>query len=143
MIRPPPRSTLTDTPFPSTTPCRSDGEDEIVLLLGDAKDADAARELVRRYREADLDVVLRAATQQWDDILGTVQVRTPDRGMDLLLNRWLLYQALCCRVWARTAYYQASGAYGFRDQLQDGMATCVGKPDETRELGRTHACTPV
>ena len=110
----------------------ADGEDEIVLLLGDAKDADAARELVRRYRDADLDAVLRAATRQWDDILGTVQVRTPDRGMDLLLNRWLLYQALCCRVWARTAYYQASGAYGFRDQLQDVMATCIARPDETR-----------
>src|SRR5690606_10981302 len=58
------------------------GEDEIVLLLGDANDADAARELVRRYRKADLDAVLQAATRQWDDILGTVQVRTPDRGMD-------------------------------------------------------------
>ena len=108
------------------------GEDEIVLLLGDAADAEAARKLVRRYRDADLDAVLEAATRQWDDILGTVQVRTPDRAMDLLLNRWLLYQALCCRVWARTAYYQASGAYGFRDQLQDVMATCIARPDETR-----------
>src|SRR5690606_12820027 len=87
------------------------GEDEIVLLLGDAADAEAARKLVRRYRDADLDAVLQAATRQWDEILGSVQVRTPDRAMDLLLNRWLLYQALCCRVWARTAYYQASGAY--------------------------------
>ncbi|MGN7725146.1 GH36-type glycosyl hydrolase domain-containing protein [Luteimonas sp. 22616] len=110
----------------------ADGEDEVVLLLGDAADADAARELVRRYRDADLDAVLQAATQQWNDILGTVQVRTPDRAMDLLLNGWLLYQALCCRVWARTAYYQASGAYGFRDQLQDVMATCIARPDETR-----------
>ena len=110
----------------------AEGEEEIVLLLGDADGADAARRLVQRYREADLDAVLQAATAQWDDILGTVQVRTPDRAMDLLLNRWLLYQALCCRVWARTAYYQASGAYGFRDQLQDVMATCIARPDETR-----------
>ncbi|MEO5963119.1 MAG: glycosyl transferase family 36 [Thermomonas sp.] len=108
------------------------GEDEIVLLLGDAGDADSARELLRRYRDADLDAVLHAVKQQWDDILGTVQVHTPDRAMDLLLNRWLLYQALCCRVWARTGYYQASGAYGFRDQLQDVMATCMARPDETR-----------
>src|SRR3546814_8250109 len=67
----------------------ADGEDEIVRLLGDAKDADAARELVRRYREADLDVVLRAATQQWDDILGNDQVRTPDRALDIPHNRRL------------------------------------------------------
>jgi cyclic beta-1,2-glucan synthetase len=109
-----------------------DGEDEIVLLLGDASDEDAARALVRRYREADLDAALDAAKRQWDDVLGAVQVRTPDRAMDLMLNRWLPYQALCCRVWARTAYYQASGAYGFRDQLQDVMALCVARPDETR-----------
>ncbi len=108
------------------------GEDEIVLLLGDADDADSARELLRRYRDADLDAVLNTVQQQWDDILGRVQVRTPDRAMDLLLNRWLLYQTLCCRIWARTAYYQASGAYGFRDQLQDVMATCIARPDETR-----------
>jgi cyclic beta-1,2-glucan synthetase len=110
-----------------------DGEDEIVLLLGDAADAEAARNLVRRYRDVDLDDVLKAAIGMWDDILGTVQVKTPDRAMDLMLNRWLLYQALGCRVWARTAYYQASGAYGFRDQLQDVMAVCVARPDEARK----------
>ena len=116
----------------ATVELAAGGEDEIVLLLGDAGDAAAARELLQRYREADLDAVLDAVEQQWEDILGTVQVRTPDRAMDLLLNRWLLYQTLCCRVWARTAFYQASGAYGFRDQLQDVMATCIARPGETR-----------
>ncbi len=69
----------------------------------------------------------------WNDTLGAIQVKTPDRSMDLMLNRWLLYQTLVCRIWARSAFYQASGAYGFRDQLQDGMAIVTSHPELTRE----------
>jgi cyclic beta-1,2-glucan synthetase len=105
---------------------------EIVFFLGDAATAAHARELIARYRAADLDAVLRAVTGLWDDVLGAVQVRTPDRSMDILLNRWLLYQTLACRVWARSAFYQASGAYGFRDQLQDVMALTVSQPEVAR-----------
>ncbi|WP_152971384.1 GH36-type glycosyl hydrolase domain-containing protein, partial [Rhizobium ecuadorense] len=65
---------------------------------------------------------LSAVVRQWDDILNSIQVTTPDVGMNLMMNRWLLYQVLACRVWARTSNYQSGGAYGFRDQLQDVMA---------------------
>ena len=106
---------------------------EIVFLLGDAPTIADAQSLLKKYRAADLDAVLDAVTRLWDDALGTVQVTTPDRAMDILLNRWLLYQTLSCRVWARAAFYQASGAYGFRDQLQDIMALCVARPDLARE----------
>lgn len=106
---------------------------ELVCLLGDASSPAQAGALIEKYRAADLDAILRAVVGQWDGLLGTVRVRTPDPTLDLLLNDWLLYQTLSCRVWARTAYYQASGAYGFRDQLQDVMALCVARPGIARE----------
>ncbi len=97
-----------------------------------ASDEDAARALVAKYRAADFDDVLAEVAALWNDLLDTVQVRTPDRALDILLNDWLLYQVTACRLWARTAYYQASGAWGYRDQLQDVMALCVSRPDLAR-----------
>jgi cyclic beta-1,2-glucan synthetase len=95
---------------------KPDGTVEIVFFLGEAATAADAKSLITRYRAADLDAVLREVVGYWDDVLGTVQVKTPDRSMDIMLNRWMLYQTLACRVWARAAFYQASGAYGFRDR---------------------------
>ena len=106
---------------------------EIVFFIGEAATKVEALSLVAKYRTAALDATLAAVTRLWDDILGTVQVKTPDRSMDIMLNRWLLYQTLACRLWARSAFYQASGAYGFRDQLQDVMALTVSKPAIARE----------
>lgn len=107
-------------------------EVEIVWLMGQCRSAAEARRLVLHYRGADLDAALDAVTSHWCKVLGAVQVRTPDRAMDIMLNGWLLYQTIACRVWARSAFYQASGAYGFRDQLQDGMALTFAAPEETR-----------
>src|SRR5437764_13347413 len=106
---------------------------EILFFLGEAANAADAQAMLARYRSADLDAELRAVIEYWDEVLGTVQVKTPDRALDILLNRWLLYQTLACRMWARSAFYQASGAYGFRDQLQDAMALVVSRPALTRE----------
>ena len=106
---------------------------EVVFFLGQATSATEAQNLLVRYRSADLDAVLRSVVQYWDEVLETVQVKTPDRSFDVMLNRWLLYQTLVCRMWARSAFYQASGAYGFRDQLQDSMALTLSRPAVARE----------
>ncbi len=112
----------------------SDGErTEVVVLLGEADTPAAAAELVRRGRSLDHEATLRDVATSWDQTLGTVKVRTPDRSMDILLNSWLLYQTLACRLWARAAFYQAGGAYGFRDQLQDVIALTTSKPGLARE----------
>jgi cyclic beta-1,2-glucan synthetase len=109
------------------------GVAEIVFFLGDAATREEARETIQRFRAADLDAIEAEIASFWEDTLGAVAVKTPDRSMDIMLNGWLLYQTLACRVWARSAFYQASGAYGFRDQLQDGMALAASRPDLTRE----------
>ena len=105
---------------------------ELICCLGAATSDDHARTLIARVRAADPDAMLAEVGRHWDDIVGAIEVQTPDRAMDILLNGWLLYQTLACRVWARSAFYQASGAYGFRDQLQDGMALAHACPAITR-----------
>ena len=106
---------------------------EFKFLLGEEASSADAVALIERYRTLDLDAVLREVTEFWDQALGAVLVKTPDRSMDILVNGWLLYQTLVCRVWARTAFYQSSGAYGFRDQLQDVLALMVSAPGIARE----------
>jgi cyclic beta-1,2-glucan synthetase len=117
----------------TTMSLRPDAVTEVVFFLGEAASRTDAIMTIKKYRAADLDATLAAATRLWDGVLDTVSVKTPDRSMDIMLNRWLLYQTLACRVWARSAFYQAGGAYGFRDQIQDVMALTVAKPALTRE----------
>jgi cyclic beta-1,2-glucan synthetase len=101
----------------------------VIGLLGDARDGEQVRALVERYRDVRaVDAALRDVRAFWDGLLDTVVVRTPDRAMDLILNRWLLYQTLACRIWGRSAFYQSSGAFGFRDQLQDSLALVASAP---------------
>ena len=107
---------------------------EVTFLLGEGGDREDADRLVSHYQNIEhIQAAWESVGQFWDDILGQVQVKTPDTGMDLMLNRWLLYQALSCRMWGRTAFYQSSGAFGFRDQLQDVTALIHTRPDLTRE----------
>jgi cyclic beta-1,2-glucan synthetase len=107
---------------------------EVAFVLGDAPDADQALTLAKAWGDlAQVDAAITSAQQAWDDTLGFVQIETPDASLDVMFNRWLLYQVLACRMWGRSAFYQSGGAYGFRDQLQDAIALSYARPELARE----------
>ncbi len=109
-------------------------ETHVEFLLGEGENRTHARALIQKFTDGEnLAYAHAQIRQRWDERLGTIQVKTPDAAMNALLNRWLLYQTLACRMWARAAFYQAGGAYGFRDQLQDVMALVFAAPELARE----------
>lgn len=109
------------------------GESDVVVFsFGQAASIAGADELVRMTTR-DADQALANVKAQWDELLGALQVQTPDRALDLMLNRWLLYQVLSSRCMGRCGFYQAGGAYGFRDQLQDVMALVHAWPGFARD----------
>ena len=108
--------------------------EDVFFLLGEGSNRDESLALIGEYQAPEkVESAWQAVRQLWDDILGAITVHTPDAGMDLMLNRWLLYQTLGCRLWGRTALYQSSGAFGFRDQLQDVLALLHTRPSLARE----------
>ena len=113
----------------------ADGQErEIVFTFGIGRDTKDARSLILRFRgSGPARSALEAVWSYWNRTLGAVHVETADKALDVLTNGWLLYQTLACRMWARSGYYQSSGAYGFRDQLQDAMALIYAEPRLFRE----------
>jgi cellobiose phosphorylase len=109
-------------------------EREIVFVFGAAPNTAEAQHLIQRYvgpvsaRQA-----LEAVWEHWNRTLGAVNVETPDPALDVLINGWLVYQTISCRIWGRSGYYQSGGAYGFRDQLQDTLALIHATPWLARE----------
>jgi cyclic beta-1,2-glucan synthetase len=107
---------------------------DLTCMLGQAGSTAEARELVASFREdLALEGALATSKAWWDELLGTVEVHTPELAADLLVNRWLQYQSLSCRIWGRSGFYQSGGAFGFRDQLQDVLAFLYDRPELARE----------
>jgi cyclic beta-1,2-glucan synthetase len=107
---------------------------EVAVLLGGAKSEADARDISSRYQNvARAQAAVDQTVQAWVERLSIITVKTPEPSFDAMVNRWTLYQALACRMWGRTAVYQSSGAYGFRDQLQDVMALVYAEPALARE----------
>jgi cyclic beta-1,2-glucan synthetase len=108
-------------------------EIETHFVLGQGADRDAALALAAHFRKREsVDAAWDALTGFWEGLTGSLRVKTPEPSMDLMLNRWLLYQTIASRLFGRTAFYQSSGAFGFRDQLQDVLALLVAAPARAR-----------
>jgi cyclic beta-1,2-glucan synthetase len=106
---------------------------EVIILLGQGNDELEAKKIALKYREVEVvSEALSDVKTYWDETLSTISIKTPDASMNMLVNRWLLYQTLSCRIWARSAFYQSGGAFGYRDQLQDVMAMVYSHPEITR-----------
>jgi cyclic beta-1,2-glucan synthetase len=107
---------------------------EVTFLLGQGLDRTESENLIHQYQSIDnVQAAWDEMCKFWDELLGQVEVETPDKATDLLLNRWLLYQSLSARFWGRTGFYQSSGAFGFRDQLQDALAYVHTQPAILRD----------
>jgi cellobiose phosphorylase len=107
---------------------------EVIFRLGSEQGAEKTSALISRLRASgSARTALDAVREYWKRTLGTVQMRTPQPGLDVLANGWLLYQTIACRLWGRSGYYQSGGAFGFRDQLQDAMALVHAAPELLRE----------
>ncbi|MGH7505974.1 MAG: GH36-type glycosyl hydrolase domain-containing protein, partial [Longimicrobiales bacterium] len=110
------------------------------FLLGEAANAGATRALLARYRTVEaVDRAYDDAVSAWRALLSAVRIETPSPALDLMVNGWLAYQNLSCRMWGRTAFYQSGGAFGFRDQLQDSAALLYHDPGITRAQILLHA----
>ena len=118
----------------TTLELKPDEEIEMIFLIGEVGSNEEVESVISRFR--DLNAVKESLTKvvnYWERMLGTIEIRTPDEALNTIVNRWLLYQTLACRVWARSAFYQSGGAFGFRDQLQDVMSLVYAKPEIARE----------
>ncbi|HWQ45734.1 MAG TPA: protein ndvB, partial [Longilinea sp.] len=104
---------------------------EVHFLIGAGANKVESLALIEQV-QTHVESIWQSVHQHWDGILNSVKVETPDPSMDLMLNRWLLYQTISGHLWGRTGLYQSSGAFGFRDQLQDVLALEHTRPDIAR-----------
>lgn len=106
---------------------------EVTFVLGQGASHAKTLELVKKWRvPAQATQAFADVEALWDKRLHAVQVKTPDAAFDLMANRWLLYQTTASRLLARAGFYQAGGAFGYRDQLQDVLAVLVSEPERAR-----------
>lgn len=109
-------------------------EREVLFFLNETRSLDEARQYASRHRSLGTrNSEFERVKKTWDATLSSLQIKTPDRSFDIMMNSWLLYQTLSCRIYGRSGFYQSGGAIGFRDQLQDSLALLFSRSELTRE----------
>ncbi len=118
----------------------ANSEKTVSFVLGETKDRNEAARIIRKYRSiGNVDAALKKVKERWEKLLSALEIETPDAGMNIMVNTWLKYQAISGRLWARCAYYQSSGAFGFRDQLQDSQVFFYLDPELAKKQILLHA----
>jgi cyclic beta-1,2-glucan synthetase len=111
----------------------SKGEKEIVFLLGEERDLEKGYTLIDKYKNIEFSKnSLKEIKEFWNKNLTKVQVNTKDTTMNHMMNNWLMYQTIGCRIWGRAGFYQVGGAFGARDQMQDVTNTLYHLPEEAK-----------
>ncbi len=119
---------------------KSDTTERIDFFLGLKKNEDEINETLQKYKSSDsIDIAFRTVIEKWESMLGKLEIDTPDTAMNYMVNTWARYQTISGRLWGRTAYYQQSGAFGFRDQLQDSLVYLPIAPELTKKQIKLHA----
>jgi cellobiose phosphorylase len=106
------------------------GEKVVIFTLGSTEKKEEAVRLIKKYKKLDnVDKSFGLVRKKWNELLSNLEIETPDQAMNIMVNTWLKYQAISARLWARCAYYQTGGGFGFRDQLQDSQLYFYLKPE--------------
>lgn len=107
---------------------------EFTFLMGVEEKLEKGLELINKYKDVQYaKKSLKEVEQFWNQILSTIQVNTPDKTMNYMINNWLMYQTIACRIWGRAGFYQVGGAFGARDQMQDTINAIYHMPEKTRK----------
>jgi len=113
---------------------------DVTFVIGEGADAGEARALLERFGMPEaIEASAAGSCARWDALVSRVRIETPAPELDLMVNAWLPYQTLSCRLWGRSAFYQSGGAFGFRDQLQDALSLLMLAPEMAREQLLLHA----
>lgn len=113
----------------------------VVFTIGAAEHGkEIPEELIEKYTNVDAAVQALSKVQSfWSEFIDTEEIATPDDAMNIMTNIWLKYQAISCRLWGKSAYYQTSAGYGYRDQLQDSQIFLISKPELAKKQILMHA----
>lgn len=107
---------------------------DIVFLFGEGKTLEEGHSLIEKYKDIEVSkAALEKVEKFWNTKLSTIQIETPDNSMNYIMNNWLMYQTIACRIWGRAGFYQVGGAFGARDQMQDAINAVYHMPEKTRK----------